>query len=96
MFRGAGFQAGYARFHAGIFCSTGILACVGRAVARPNCAASGCTIRIRENLDKTHHIEEVSPGDAPAQRASVRRTAVLGSVSMYHAAEALLLSKALA
>jgi hypothetical protein len=28
MFRGAGFQAGYARFHAGIFCSTGILACV--------------------------------------------------------------------
>jgi hypothetical protein len=25
-FRGAGFQAGYARFHAGIFCSTGILA----------------------------------------------------------------------
>jgi len=35
MFRGAGFQAGYARFHAGIFCSTGILACVGRAVARP-------------------------------------------------------------
>jgi Tol biopolymer transport system component/predicted Ser/Thr protein kinase len=35
MFRGAGFQAGYARFHAGIFCNTGILACVGRAVARP-------------------------------------------------------------
>jgi hypothetical protein len=24
MFRGAGFRAGYARFHAGIFCSTGI------------------------------------------------------------------------